>query len=108
MTADEVSGGEATVRRKLEDLGFTVEVKDQAMTMTWRASVIALLLALVAVAPASAQQNITGVASVNLTVGHHATCEGDCVRMRCREIVEVLPDEIGEEFVIHRKVKIKV
>jgi len=28
--------------------------------------------------------------------------------MRCREIVEVLPDEIGEEFVIHREVKIKV
>jgi len=28
--------------------------------------------------------------------------------MRCREIVEVLPDEIGEELAIHRKVKIKV
>jgi hypothetical protein len=30
------------------------------------------------------------------------------VRMRRREIVEVLPDEIGEEFVIHREVKRKV
>jgi len=28
--------------------------------------------------------------------------------MRCREIVEVLPDEIGEVLVIHREVKIKV
>jgi hypothetical protein len=28
--------------------------------------------------------------------------------MRCRETVEVLTDEIGEEFVIYREVKIKV
>jgi hypothetical protein len=43
----------------------------------------------------------------NLTVRHHATCEHDCVRMRCRKIVEILPDEIGEELAIHPKVKIK-
>jgi hypothetical protein len=29
------------------------------------------------------------------------------VRMRCRKIVEILPDEIGEELAIHPKVKIK-
>jgi len=28
--------------------------------------------------------------------------------MRCGQIVEILPDEIGEILVIHREVKIKV
>jgi hypothetical protein len=28
--------------------------------------------------------------------------------MRCRKIVEILPDTIGEVFVIHGKMKIKV
>src|SRR4051794_18699994 len=44
----------------------------------------------------------------NLTVRHHAACQYDCVRMRCREVAKVLPDEIGDELVVHCEVKIKV
>jgi len=44
----------------------------------------------------------------NLTVSHHATCEHDCVRMCCGQVVQFQSDGIVEVLVIHREVKEKV
>jgi len=47
------------------------------MTMVWRASVFALLLALAAISPAPTQEGLTGVASV---------INGDTIEIRGRRI----------------------
>jgi endonuclease YncB( thermonuclease family) len=47
------------------------------MTMVWRASVLALLLALAAISPASTQEELAGVASV---------IDGDTIEIRGQRI----------------------